>query len=57
MKVPVTGAAGFTGARLVDRVVSEGHPVVGVDRFTACYDSSQKRENAAEVARLRNARA
>ena len=33
MKVVVTGAAGFIGSHLVDRLLGEGHDVAGVDAF------------------------
>lgn len=33
MKVLVTGAAGFIGSHLVDRLVRDGHDVVGFDNF------------------------
>ena len=32
--VVVTGAAGFIGSNLVDRLVGEGNDVIGVDNFS-----------------------
>ena len=34
MKTIVTGAAGFIGSNLVDRLLAEGHQVLGVDNFS-----------------------
>src|SRR4029077_16985986 len=34
MRVLITGAAGFIGSTLVDRLLSEGHQVVGVDNLS-----------------------
>jgi UDP-glucuronate 4-epimerase len=47
MNVVVTGAAGFIGSTLVDRLLSEGHTVVGIDCFTEYYDEATKRANIA----------
>ena len=34
MKVLVTGASGFIGSNLVDRLLADGHDVLGVDNFS-----------------------
>jgi dTDP-glucose 4,6-dehydratase len=34
MRVVVTGAAGFLGSHITDRLLSEGHTVLGVDNFS-----------------------
>ncbi|MFN8224352.1 MAG: NAD-dependent epimerase/dehydratase family protein [Gaiellales bacterium] len=47
MRVAVTGAAGFIGSHLTERLIADGHDVVAVDCFTDYYDPARKRENAA----------
>lgn len=48
--VLVTGAAGFLGSHLIERLLADGRAVVGVDGFTDSYDPAVKRENLARVA-------
>ena len=45
MKALVTGAAGFIGSTLVERLLDDGDDVVGVDCFTEYYDPAAKRRN------------
>jgi nucleoside-diphosphate-sugar epimerase len=50
----VTGAAGFIGSHLAERLIADGHDVDAVDCFTDYYDPALKEENAAafDVRRL-----
>ncbi len=41
----VTGAAGFVGSHLADRLLAMGHEVVGVDSFTDSYARHLKERN------------
>ncbi|HLJ67318.1 MAG TPA: NAD-dependent epimerase/dehydratase family protein [Chloroflexota bacterium] len=43
----VTGAAGFIGSHLAERLIALGHDVVGIDSFTPYYDPTIKRANVA----------
>ena len=50
-RVVVTGAAGFIGSHLCERLLSDGHEVVGIDSFGDYYERARKERN------LRQARA
>jgi UDP-glucuronate 4-epimerase len=49
MRCLVTGAAGFVGSHLAERLVGLGHDVVGVDCFSPYYDPAIKRRNVAAL--------
>ena len=45
MRALVTGAAGFVGSHLSDRLIEQGHEVVGIDCFTDYYPRAVKESN------------
>src|SRR5262245_38026417 len=45
MQCVVTGAAGFIGSHLCERLLADGHNVVGIDCFTDYYARSIKEQN------------
>lgn len=52
MRALVTGAAGFVGSHLVERLVADRVEVRGVDSLTDYYDPEQKRGNLDALAQL-----
>jgi nucleoside-diphosphate-sugar epimerase len=51
MKCLVTGAAGFIGSHLCERLLHLGHDVVGLDSFNSYYSRPAKEANLAEARR------
>lgn len=49
MKVLITGIAGAIGSNLAERLIDEGHEVIGIDSFTPYYDPELKKINAQDV--------
>jgi UDP-glucuronate 4-epimerase len=47
----VTGAAGFIGSHLCERLIADGWRVVGIDGFTDYYPRAEKEENLAGLLR------
>lgn len=45
MRCLVTGVAGFIGSHLAERLLAQGHEVIGIDRFTDYYPRSVKERN------------
>ncbi|HEY3800171.1 MAG TPA: NAD-dependent epimerase/dehydratase family protein [Caulobacteraceae bacterium] len=50
MRILITGAAGFIGFHLAERLIANGHEVTGLDGMTAYYDVALKE---ARLARLK----
>ncbi|HVR03917.1 MAG TPA: SDR family NAD(P)-dependent oxidoreductase [Polyangia bacterium] len=50
MRVLVTGAAGFIGSHLSERLVARGDEVVGLDNFDAFYPRAVKEQNLTTLA-------
>ena len=47
MKILLTGCAGFIGSHTLDRLLADGHDVIGVDNFDPFYARSLKTANLA----------
>lgn len=45
MNILVTGAAGFVGSSLAERLIADGHTVVGIDAFIPYYPRQIKEHN------------
>ena len=51
MRILVTGAAGFIGSHLAEKLATLGHEVLGLDSFNGYYDRDLKELNAGDVCR------
>ena len=49
MRAVVTGAAGFIGSHLAERLIAEGHEVIGIDCFSDYYPRWIKENNINEL--------
>ena len=47
MKILLTGCAGFIGSHTLDRLLADGHQVIGLDNFDPFYDRALKAANIA----------
>jgi nucleoside-diphosphate-sugar epimerase len=56
MRAVVTGAAGFMGSHLCDRLLADGHDVLGIDCFRDCFrDYRYRALKAGNLAKARTA--
>ena len=51
MKILVTGAAGFIGSHLSEKLVDLGHDVVGLDAYTPYYNPELKIQNTQDLSK------
>ena len=52
MRVVVTGAAGFTGSHLCEKLANIGHQVTGIDSFNENYPAPIKERNVIQMVHL-----
>lgn len=56
MQILITGAAGFIGADLSQKLLSLNHEIVGVDNFNDYYDVNLKRARVEQISKHENAK-
>lgn len=52
MNILVTGAAGFIGSHMCERLHSMGHQVLGLDNFSSYYDVALKKRNETSLSKV-----
>jgi len=56
MRCLITGVAGFIGSNLAERLLADGHEVVGIDAFLDYYPRSMKEQNIENIRSYRRYR-
>ena len=54
MNILVTGAAGFIGSNLIEKLIDDGHQLIGVDNFDPFYDKKIKEQNLTQSFNSKN---
>jgi len=54
MKILITGCAGFIGSHLVEKLLDDGHKVIGVDNFNDYYNPKIKQDNLSNATKSNN---
>ena len=54
MKILITGAAGFIGSTLAERLCVEEHSIIGIDNFDDYYPRERKERNLINVKKNEN---
>lgn len=54
MRAVITGVAGFVGSSIADRLLSEGHEVIGIDCFIDYYPREMKEKNLQNAKQNKN---
>ncbi|MFL2834792.1 MAG: GDP-mannose 4,6-dehydratase [Coraliomargaritaceae bacterium] len=49
MNILLTGCAGFIGSHTLEKLISDGHRIVGVDNFDPFYSRTVKNQNLANI--------
>ena len=52
----ITGAAGFIGAALTEKLLRENYSVIGIDNMNSYYDVNLKRERIRNIRKVSRAK-